>query len=226
MGWFESPRYPGVMLGDQAFDLAYYFLKELAQAYQQQFQRNPSLEEVTVLLQISLYANGSDLVAGLERKLVTNVSVKTISKKKDQPFATGDIFAVPLGDGRFAFGRILNTNPTLGHLVEIFREVGRGSPQPPERMKRLFGPVPVLGLAWKQWRWPIVSHREGYEMTPEDTATEFVSGSPSLGFKVVNYKNKILREASPEDKEILEQFSIWQPTQLEKRIKRELQNLN
>src|SRR4051812_16747465 len=120
MGWYESPQEPGVMLGDEAFDAMYEGLKGVAAAYREGLGRKPTLDEVRALLETELRVAGDDLVDGLDEIAVKQVSIKTAKKPKDQPFGVGDVFAVPISGGRFAFGRVMLLDKLEGMLIEVF----------------------------------------------------------------------------------------------------------
>jgi hypothetical protein len=222
MGWDESPNYPGVMLGDEAFDIAYEFLRRLREAYTAEFRRPPTVAEVTTLLQIALHVNGRETIAGLEEAEVTSVVVKTAKKKKDQPFAEGDVFLVPL-DGRFAFGRILMIDKALGCLVEIFKRVTRNPVWlPGPDGERLFQPLWVHSDVLKSWRWTIIAKDEDYKAPADLTKLEYVNGTPSLGYSVVTVRNKIVRAASDKDMKSLPRYMISQGKQFEDKIRSQI----
>jgi hypothetical protein len=225
MGWYEHPRRPGVMVGDEVFDVAHDFLQQLADRYERSFQRRPTLEEATVLLEIALKASGGELLADLEERRVTQVVVKTEKKPRDQPFAVGDVFAIPLGGGRFAFGRILWADKARGLLVEVFRRTARSLAPDPSIVAsgRLFHPVLVVGKdAFKSWRWTVVASDAGYTMRDEDRAVQFVAPSPGKGWCVVDLHNKIVRTVSEEEAKGMERGWLWDAPKLEERIREAL----
>ncbi|MFL6449153.1 MAG: Imm26 family immunity protein [Bryobacteraceae bacterium] len=224
MGWFESSKYPGVMLGDEPFDIADQFLTELQQAYMEAFKRAPTLAEVRNLLEITLRVTGRQMIQDLEELEVTSLSIKTAKKKKDQPFAPGDVFNVPLENSGFAFGRILTVDKALGCLVEIFKHMSDKPifiPGPSE--KRLFQPVLVGSEGFRSWRWTIISKDDSYQPPADISTLEYVGGSPSIGYSVVTVRNKIVRRATEQDRKTLPASMIYQSKQLEDKIKVELQ---
>jgi hypothetical protein len=110
-----------VSFDDQRYDIGYAILKDLAQVYTAHLGRHPTLEELTALLEVELAVSGRQLVSGPETRSVTQVAIRTKRAPRDQPFAPGDVFAVPLGDGRVAFGRVTRIDEASGVLVEFFR---------------------------------------------------------------------------------------------------------
>ncbi len=96
MGWYESPKEPGVMVGDEAFDAMHAGLKGVVEAYSAGLGRKPTLDELRTLLEIELSVAGDDLVDGLDELAVKQVAIKTAKKPKNQPFGVGDIFAIPI----------------------------------------------------------------------------------------------------------------------------------
>src|SRR5262245_43700555 len=120
MGWYESPKAPGVMLGDEAFDAMYAGLAGVAAAYRDGLGRKPTLDEIKTLLEIELSVAGADLVDGLDERAVKEVAIKAAKKPKNQPSAVGDMVAIPIEGGRFAFGRVMHEDAQRGTLFEVF----------------------------------------------------------------------------------------------------------
>ncbi|MBV9928149.1 MAG: hypothetical protein JOZ96_24230 [Acidobacteria bacterium] len=224
MGWFESTKYPGVMLGDDAFDETYNFFKNLSEAYRKEFGRGPSLDEVRVLLETSLRVSGGGLLADLDEKEVSQVAIKTAKKRKDQTYAAGDLFAIPLGAGRLVLGRVMDIHKTRGVLIEVFREVTRSVDEPPDLSKaeRLFHPIYTWGKALKTGRWKVVGSEPEYKMSNADASLKFAMGDDDIGWQIVNVKGSLRREASSKEVKGIEPLEVWFPENVERRVGEEL----
>lgn len=226
MGWYEHPKRPQVMVGDEAFDAGKDFLTELVALYQSAFHRRPTLEEATTVFESALQVSGGELLADLEERRVTQVIVKTEKKPRDQPFKVGDVFAVPVGGGRFAFGRIMMADKARGLLLELFRQTARSMDVTPSILAsgRLFHPVLAAGRPFKSWRWTVVEPDPGYQMSAEDHSLEFASPGPVKGWVVVNLRAKIVRPVSEEEAQQMERGWLWDPPALEERIRKALES--
>ena len=230
MGWFESGKVPGVILGDEPLDLTHDFLKQLAEVYQEGCQRKPTLEEVRILFETVLKSAGEDHLADLAEREVTTVTIKTAKKPKSQPYKQGDILAIPIYGGRFAFGRLMMVSKPLGLLLEVFREVSDQKELRPSIISsgRLFHPARFLtGLpdgrnALKSWRWSVVASDDGYVMTEKDWAMEFKAHDPRGGWCAVNLRDNSSRPLASAEAEGMEPSAFSNPEDIEKRILQEL----
>lgn len=106
---------------DQRYDIGYAFVNDLARLYADHLGGHPTLEELAALLEVELAVSGRHLVSGLEARSVTQVAIRTKRAPRDQPFAPRDVFAVPLGEGRVAFGRVMRIDQASGVLIEFFQ---------------------------------------------------------------------------------------------------------
>ena len=143
MGWFESAKDSGLILGDEPLDLTHRFLKEIADSYEEGCERKPTLAEVVALLESGLKLSGGDHIADLQEREVTSVVVKTAKKRKDQRYQVGDVFAIPVASNLFAFGRIMRDEKSSGTLVEVFKQTGTAKAYHPSIVSsgRMFHPV-------------------------------------------------------------------------------------
>lgn len=202
MGWYESPNHEGAMVGDEAFDTTHELLERLAALYQRELQRLPTLAELKALLEIELHVAGSKFVDDLETAAVVELAIKTKKKPKDQPYGVGDVFAIPL-DGRHLFGRIMLLDKMKGMLIEVFREQ-RDTPGYRSSIVesgRLNHPMLMAGgaLCFKNWRWLVVHHTEGYETPREVEKLEFVARDPHGKWWFQDIGGKKLREVPEEE---------------------------
>ncbi len=225
MGWYESPKDPGVMLGDEAFDAMYEGLKGVAAAYLEGFGRKPTLEEVRVLFETELSVAADDLVEDLEERAVKQVTIKTVKKPKDQRFGVGDVFAIPISGDRFAFGRVMLLDKRHGMLIEVFAKTSESKAFDRSVVEsgRLFQPLILSGgdASLKSWRWTVVRSDPTY--TRPDEPLEFVSPHPSGEcWCAVDLERKILRIVSPEERKTMISGHLWSPKNVEDHIEEAL----
>lgn len=225
MGWYEFPKQPGVMLGDAAFDAMYDGLKGVAAAYLEGFGRKPTLEEVRTLFETELCSAGDELVEDLEERAVKQVTIKTVKKPRDQPFGVGDICAIPISGGRFAFGRVMLLDKLHGMLIEVFAKVSNSKALERDVVEsgRLFQPLILSGgkASLKSWRWTVVRSDPSY--TRPDEPLEFVSPHPSGEcWCAVDLERKILRIVSPEERKTMISGHLWSPQNVEDHIEEAL----
>jgi hypothetical protein len=165
MGWFDDRD--GNLQGDDPLDALGTALREVAAAYQETARRRPTVAELEALLGTVLASMTGEVLG--DDVEVTAVTIKTKKRPRRQPFEVGDAFAIPLGDDRFAFGRILHRGKLVDTVVEIFRATRAQPTYGPEvaASGRLFPPVAVMSaLAFPDRRWTVVHHDPGF--APED----------------------------------------------------------
>jgi hypothetical protein len=233
MGWFESGKAEGVILGDEPLDLTYDFLKQLAETYQEGCKRKPTLEEVRNLLELVLFSSGEEHISDLDEREVTSITVKTAKKRKNQPYKQGDVLAIPIDGGRFAFGRLMLVSKPNGMLLEVFREVSERKNLRPSipASGRMFHPVRFLpnlpgGIdAIKSWRWTVVASDDGYAMTDQDWALEFKAPDPRGGWSAINMRDNTYHRLTDEEAVSMEDTQFWKPIGVEERIAEELKRL-
>lgn len=221
MGWYEHSRAPGSMVGDEAQDVTHDFLRQLSELYREQFGRGPTLEEVRLLLETGLRVSGPELLADMEDRRVVQAVFKTQKKPRDQAFKVGDVFAIPLGGGRVAFGRVMMLDKMRGLLVEVFRKVGRSIEGEPgvTTSGRLFHPILASVAALRSWRWIVVASDPDYRLSAEDAALQFSARGPRSGWVVVDLPGKIVRTIDEEEAGRMEPGWIWPVDDIEARIR-------
>lgn len=221
MGWYEHARAPGSMVGDDAQDVTHDFLRRLSDLYRQQFGRGPTLDEVRLLLETGLRVGGAELLADLEDRRVVQAVFKTQKKPRDQAFKVGDVFAIPLGGARVAFGRVMMLDKMRGLLVEVFRSVGRSLEGVPRVVQsgRLFHPILASVAALHAGRWIVVASDPDYRLSAEDAALQFSARGPVSGWVVVDLAGKIVRKIDEEEARRMEAGWIWPVDDIEARIR-------
>lgn len=224
MGWFDEPKYPGVVLGDEPLDETYAFLKQLSRTYEEGLGRKLTCEELQALLETCLRVNADDtLLSNFEALQVSAVHIKTTKRPKRQTYKAGDVFSIPLRSGLFAFGRIMTIGEKFGTLVEIFKETSPTAVATPRILEssRLFHPVYLNGLrAFRDLAYRIISSDPNY--SPSDyESLKFRVGTPGL-YKLKQGSSKS-RPISTEEAVGIEPLSIWGPESLTARVQEALE---
>lgn len=230
MGWFESGKVAGVILGDEPLDLTYDFLKQLSEAYQEGSERKPTLEEVRTLFEMVLKSAGEEHIADLGEREVTAVAFKTAKKPKSQTYKQGDVLAIPIEGGRFAFGRLMMISKPRGMLLEVFCEVSDRKNFRPSILAsgRMFHPVRFSGNlrgggdGIKSWRWTVVASDDGYAMTDADWLLEFKAHDTGSEWCAVNLRNNEYHRVTNEEAEGMETTAFTGIQDVEERIAEEL----
>ena len=113
----------------------------------------------------------------------------------------GDVFQIPLPDGRFAYGRVFRDAS-----VGIYKQVSAAPQSPPDREEFAF----IVGLykdVLTSGRWPIIGRRpfpdEDAAWPPPKSIKDPISGRYSL------YHKGEIRPASPEECAGLERAAVW-----------------
>ena len=184
MGWWQLPEADSVHLGDEAFDITYQYLDDLSALYAGAFGRKITVEELRALWSMALQIYGPKVLNEFEAKEVVSVAIKTAKRKKRQPFKVGDVFAIPLEEGLYGFGRILNLEGSW-EVVEIFAYVSRFPRYSPDIVDagRLLPPVTVDVRAFEDWKWKVIHSEPGFVSGDLDSL-RYVIGLPGH-FQVV-----------------------------------------
>ena len=180
MGWWNFPNDPSVWVGDEVMDDAYDYLERLAERYGERFGRKPTLAELQAGMRLALRVRGEKMVEDItDERSVESVVIKTIARPKRQKYEVGDIFAVPLPGGRYAFGRILNLSDGW-ELVEIFAHIAESDRYSNEITEagRLLPPIVINPRdVFGGWKWKIVDSHPGY-VAPDLDSLRYMMGMP------------------------------------------------
>jgi hypothetical protein len=218
MGWWNAAGKEEVIIGDEGLDETYHYLRRMGELYREALSRTMTIEEFKTTLEISLRTNGDDtLFSGFEEREVVAVTIKLGKRAKRQKYQVGDLFAIPLGEGKFAFGRIMSVSKD-GSIVEIFRYVSDGIRESPDIGKsgRLFHPIYISATElFQTGQWRIIASDTNY--VPEDLPSlKFVYGT-SGDRKVVQGNRE--RHISDDEAAGLEGMSFWSHEPTVRRIK-------
>ena len=224
MGWYEHSTSPGHMAGDEAHDTVHEFLSNISRLFSQQLGRRPKLEELRLLLQTGLHVSGDEWLADLQERSVEQVEFKTRKKPKNQSFQVGDVFAMPLGSGKVAFGRVMMAHKARGVLVEIFQGSSASFAVAASALTtgRLFQPVLTGSAALKSGRWKVVLPGPTNASPADESDVVFASPGPSTGWVMVDVMGRILRKIDLSEAETMERGWLWPPEDLEDRVSEKL----
>lgn len=152
-------------------------LEDMASRCERELGHKPSMEDFRNLLEVLLGAELERYFADCDTVELVEVVFKTRKKPRAQRYQEGDVFAIPLGDRLYAFGRVLRIKPKFGELIEVFRETSERKTcrRSITESGRLFHPVIVNGLTTIEvWRWTVVHSDSSYRLSEADAKLEFV----------------------------------------------------
>ena len=187
MGWWESDA--GLTLGDGPLDELHRSLREVAASYRTALERPPTVAELEQLLTLVLGSLAPDHVGGLEEKSVTGVAVRTKKAPRKHRWDVGDVFAIPLPDGSYGFGRAISKLAQRDELcVEYFAHRGELPLAGPDVVERpRLGAVARVSAfdSLESGRWPIIARNPGFRAPDHDEIRfQFRSGDTSTVFDV------------------------------------------
>ena len=218
MGWWSPPKDPSIRIGDEVMDRTYDYLERLAALYREGLKRPMTVEELQAVLSLALRVIGDERIFHqFGEKKVESVVIKAVKRPKRQEYAVGDIFALPLGKGKYAFGRIMNLADGWD-LVEIFAYTART----PQYTPAIAGSGRLMLLLlgspreyFDDWAWKVIQSDPDY--TPSELAKlRFVMGTPGH-YRVVRV-NGFRPEGSIPDAEA-EELPKWESGTLEGAVK-------
>jgi hypothetical protein len=184
MGWWSFPEDESVVVADEVMDATYDYFERVTALYEEALKRKPSIAEVQAMLRLALSINGEKYIEDLpDTKQIDSVTLKLKARPKRQKYQVGDFMAIPLSDGRYMFGRIINLEDGWD-LVEVFAYVADNPRYRFEitQARRLVPPInvdPQEALGKGGWR--IIHSEPGYD-APDLRELEYVMGTPG------NYK--------------------------------------
>ncbi|WP_437693837.1 Imm26 family immunity protein [Sorangium sp. So ce176] len=106
----------------------------------------------------------------------------TAKRSKVPDYATmvpaGTVIGIPIGDERWAFGRVLSVHRSGTMVVEVFRKAGRREEFDASVLESGFAVPPFVHTvgAVLQGAWPVVHRDERFELAPPESELQFVYG--------------------------------------------------
>jgi hypothetical protein len=221
MGWWTIDRSGReLVLGDTPFDIIGEAFQQVAQEYQEGWNRKPTLAEVIETIETVLAIGVDSYLSDGDGIEIISLNAKTKRRRKNQQFQVGDFFTIPLEGGRFSFGRILSDERygEMGMLVGIYDKVSK-KVLPPRQLKReqfMFPAFYCTDEGWKTWRWKIIGNIPVEH--DEFSYPKFKEGLEGLGWWIRD-RDKVY-EATEEQVQDLEYASLYSPSAVEKRIEK------
>ena len=164
MGWFDT-EINKILYSDETLDLAYNFLKEFSEAYQRDLNRKPSVEELEYLLRLSFRVNAdATFLTDFEERKIEDVKFKIGKRKKKLKVVVGDMCAIPLKCGGYAFARIVILQPPSWYLSEIFAYYSKDKAYNPniDKSGYLLYPMFITPNDYNDWNSDIIHSIQDY----------------------------------------------------------------
>ncbi len=219
MGWWTLEQSGAELLqGDIPLDLMMDAFHQIAQEYEQDWGRKPTLAEVIQTIEATLKTEIDVSISEEEEIEIVHLAVKTRKRRKYQTIQVGDFFAIPLERKLYAFGRILS-DLKLGEiswLVGIYDEVSARilSPAHLKGKQFMFTPFYCDDQGLKTWKWKIIGNLP--VEADEFEYPKHKEGLEGMGWWIRD-KDRVY-EATAEEVQDLEYATLWSTTAVEKRI--------
>lgn len=179
MGWFDTDS-ENVLYSDETLDLAYNFLNEFSAIYQNDLKRKPTVEELEYLLRLSFRVNADDrFFENFEERKIEDIKFKVGKRKKRLKYEVGDMCAIPLKCGGYAFARILIQTPPSWYLSEVFAYYSKDKVYHPniDKSDYLIYPMFITPNDYNSWHSDIIHRIEGY-VSPRVEKLRYYFGIP------------------------------------------------
>lgn len=217
MGWWTLKQAGQELLqGDIPYDIVGDALEQIAQEYQKEWKRKPTLSEIVHTIETVLSVGAENFLTDAEEIEIAHLAVKTRRRRKSQPFQVGDFFAIPLTSGQYAFGRILSDFSDMGMLICIYDGLSTRilAPSQLKGRKFIFTPFYYAGEAWRTWKWKIIGNMP--LESDEFVYPKHKEGAPGMGWWIRD-RDKV-RKATTEEAEGLEYATLWSTQSVEEQI--------
>jgi hypothetical protein len=119
MGWWKTSS--GQLLGDGPMDDADELLSRVSAAYVDEHGRKPTLDELLETIRLVIRGNSETYVSTNAPFEVLALVAKTKAWPKRPKLVPGAVFSVPLGKGRYAFGKLTPQSA----IADFYRVVSR-----------------------------------------------------------------------------------------------------
>lgn len=218
MGWWTVHQSgQEILQGDEPYDIMGDALEQIAQVYERDLNRKPTLIEIIQTVQATLNSGAEDYFSeGVEAQIVKLIP-KT-KKVKSYQYQVGDFFIVPFHGKGYAYGRILSDLrfPEMGMLVGIYAKVSK-RPLAPQQLvgnKFISSPFYYGGEGWKSGRWKIIGNMP--VSSDEFTYPKHKLGDNDSGWRIRD-KDRIYK-ATAEEVIDLDYATLWSTKAVEQRI--------
>lgn len=219
MGWWQAEK--DVLVGDEPLDAVEECLDRVAQEYQREHGRKPTLKEILRCLTLVLRNRADELLDEPPGTVVAEINARTKRAKRREIYP-GDVFSVQLRPGEYAFGRL---TPQIG-LVEFFEikspKLIRASRL--RNLKTFRFPALVMLDPLKEGRWRIFDHLP-YEDSGFQIQPFRIAGQIECGNKIVDGfidPSSQLRAAKASELEGVPEHRLWNAELVEKKLRERL----
>ena len=224
MGWFDT-EIDRILYSDETLDLAYNFLKEFSEVYQRDLQRKPSVEELEYLLKLSFRVNAdATFLSDFEERKIEDVKFKIGKQKKKLKCKVGDMCAIPLKCGGYAFARIVILQPPSWYLSEIFAYYSKDKSYRPDIDKSgyLFDPMFIIPNEYNEWNSEIIHSIPNY-ISPCFDKIRYCYGYSGNYYLLKIGENGKNHPISDEEAKNYSKMSFFHPNKILQIIEEELQ---
>ena len=224
MGWWEVVQDDQKLIqGDEPLDQLGEALEAIANIYQNEWQRKPTLAEILRLTEGVIAGNPSSYLSDGNSIKQISLSAKLEEHSFTSRYNVGDFFRIPI-DNHYAYGRVLGNNGRgeVSMLIGIYDEFINDNIDL-EILKNgpfLFHPFYCIDEGLVTGRWEIIGN-----IAVEPTEFEhlkFKMGNSILGWHIIHGENKYA--ANEEDVRGIEQYKYWNDVTVEGRIKTYIQD--
>ena len=146
----------GLHITDGGLDAAGAFVHKMAQAYRTVHGRYPTIDEVIHCITHVLKNEAEQFIEDGTKYLITDLTIKKRRRPKKQEYRSGDIFAIPLRDGTFAFAHVSPQYLLAEFFIIRSRRLLSISTLKQIDTFRLDTGIDYTPL--EQWRWQIIGH--------------------------------------------------------------------
>jgi hypothetical protein len=149
MGWWKASG--GQLLGDGPLDDVDELLSRVSSAYVGEHGRKPTLDELLETIRLVIRTNSETYVSTNAPFDVLALVAKTKAWPKRPKLVPGAVFSVPLGDGRYAFGKLTPQSTIADFYLAISRKKIRASVLEKHPTFRLKAGVPDTPFRSGRW---------------------------------------------------------------------------
>jgi len=157
MGWSNiGESNEKIIIGDGTLDIVSEMIFEFSKEYQKDLGRKPTLNELANTIRMILGAHADEYFDGCEEIEIVDVKILTKKRRKKQTYKDGDFFAIPLPEGKYAFGRLLDSKEGIYGFFNIISN----KIEPINKLKQTpyMFIIPCADDGITSWRWKIIGN--------------------------------------------------------------------
>jgi hypothetical protein len=120
----ESKPSDEAVIGDEPFDLVADCFQGIADLYERDWKRKPTLRELIGTVQAVLETQLHHVTSDGETAELTSLTFKTRRIRKRQQYAEGDVLSARLASGESVYARVFEIRSGIGPLVGVYDSRG------------------------------------------------------------------------------------------------------